>query len=158
MTPKKMKWFSYLFIIILIVIAVYPFVDDYFYSEKYTEIAILGPTGEIGKYPKQLQLGQELPLNIFLENHEKQTKLYRVEIKLIENSTLNHNSPPFIADPVLSFLTAIENNKNASHPIKVVIEQPFSGRIVAELYIFDTGASTYIYHDRWVALWMKTTE
>ncbi len=120
-------------------------------------MAILGPTGEIGKYPNQVHLSEELSLNIYLENHEKQTKLYKIDIKLVENSTLKEDLPPFNDNPVSSYLTVLEDGENTISPIKVVIDQPFNGKIIAELYIFDTSSTSYIYYDRWVAIWMKTT-
>jgi len=98
-----------------------------------------------------------LSLKIYLENHEKQTKLYKIVIKLVENSTLKDNSPPFVVNPVSSYLTVLGDDENTTYPIKVVIDQPFNGKLIAELYMFDVSANTYLYHDRWVAIWMKTT-
>ena len=158
MTPTTMKQIAYLFITILIIIAIYPIIDDSFYSPKFTEIAILGPTGKIGEYHHQIQLGEELSLNIYLENHEKQTKLYKIVIKMVENSSLQDNSSPFVVNPVSSYHIVLGDDENTIYPIKVAIEQPFSGKLVAELYMFDASTNTYLYHNRWVAIWMKTTE
>ncbi len=156
MTPTAMKRIGYTLIAILVIIVIYPYIENSLYSSKFTEIAILGPTGIIGDYSPQIQLGKVVPLNIYLENHEKEIKLYKVLIKLVENSTLNNSSPPFLVDPVSSYLTVLQNNENTTYPVEVVFNQPFSGKIVAELYMYDATASKYIYHDRWVAIWMKT--
>jgi uncharacterized membrane protein len=157
MTPTTVKRIAYLFIAILMIIAIYPFIKNSFYSPEFTEIAILGKTGIIGENPNQVQLGEELPLKIYIENHERQTMLYRIVIKLVENVTLEDNSPPFSVKPILSYLIVLGDNENTTYPFKVVIDQPFNGKLVAELYRFDSSATTFLYHDRWVAIWMKTT-
>ncbi|MHA1966393.1 MAG: DUF1616 domain-containing protein [Candidatus Hodarchaeales archaeon] len=158
MTPTTMKRIAYLFISILIIIAIYPIVSSSFYSQKFTEMAILGPKGNIGEYPHQVHLDEEFLLNIFIENHEKQTKLFKVVIKLVENSTLNENSPPFAEDPISSYIMVLGDEKNTTNPVNVVIDQHFNGKLVAELYMFNIAANSYVYHDRWVAIWMKTMD
>ncbi len=131
---------------------------NFFYSAQYTEMAILGPTGKIGEYTHQVQIGEDLTFNIYLENHEKNTKLYKIKIKLVENSSLGNTLPPFDVNTMSSYLIILEDDTNTTYPINIVIDQPFSGKLVAELYMFDVRNNSYLYHDMWVAIWMKTTD
>lgn len=158
MTPSTMNRIAYIFIIVLMIIAIYPFVKVSFFSNKFSELAILSSTGIIGDYPDQVRLGDEVSFQIYLENHEKQTKLYRTVIKLVEDSKLINNSPPFEVDIVAYYLAVVEDNANVVFPVNVLIDQPIDGKLVAELFVFDASENAYLYHDRWVALWIKTIE
>ena len=157
MKLKTMKSIAYFIVFISITIAMYPFLENTFYTTKYTEIAILGSTGIIGDYTYEVPLGDEFSLQIFLENHENQFKLYKTEIKLVDFFELN-NSPPFKVDSVASYLNVIENNANEVFPVRIEMEKPFYGKLVAELYIYDAVENIYHYHDRWVSIWIKTIE
>jgi len=156
MTPTTFKHISFLLIGFLILVAVYPIIAATFPTSKYSELALLGPTGKVNVYQNQVKLGEKLPFSIYLANHEDKVELYRFEVKTVQNTTLTSN-PPYDTVPIFTDLVIVENNMNVTKTIDVSLSSPFNGKIVVELYKFDSSTGTYLFSNRWVSAWLKTT-
>ena len=48
--------------------------------EPFSELGILGPNLKIGDYPRELVVGEEFDLYLYLGNHMGSTQLYRVYV------------------------------------------------------------------------------
>lgn len=57
-------------------------------GEPFTEFYILGPTGKISEYPKNLSIGENASVIIGLANHEYKQMNYTIEIWLIDKKTV----------------------------------------------------------------------
>jgi uncharacterized membrane protein len=156
MTPKTLRYIAYSVILTIMILSLYPLVSDYFYTPKFSEIAIMGPNENIGEYVHQVPLGAEYSVRFYIGNHETETKLYKTVVKLVDNSTLLESSPPFEVEALTSYLTVVRDGENSTFSINPMINQEFNGKLVAELYVFDPSSDSYVYHDRWVAIWLRT--
>ena len=56
--------------------------------EPFSELGLLGPSGKIGDYPREVVAGMPILLNIYVGNHEGRTMYY----KLLEDYTGECNS------------------------------------------------------------------
>ena len=156
MTPNTFKKISILLIGFLILVTIYPIIEATFPISKYSEIALLGPNGKVGEYQNQVKLGERLPFSIYLANYEANVELYRLEVKLVQNTTLANN-PPYNTIPIFTDIVVLDNEKNTTRTIDASLSNPFNGKLVIELYKFDSDTGTYLFNNRWISAWLKTT-
>jgi uncharacterized membrane protein len=154
--PQTVKYVAYALILGVIVISYYPLLSESMYSSSFSEIALVGSSGIIGEYEHQVPLGRELPFKVYISNHEEHTLLYKVVVKLVDNATALSGSPPFPVEPIASFLAVVKVGGNSTINVNPIITHEFNGKLVVELYIYDSASSSYIFHDRWVAVWLRT--
>ena len=87
-------------------------------GEQFTEFYVLGPTGIIGDYPRNITLGENASVIIGLVNHEYNTINYTIEIWLIEQTT-HYNESTKTNDTIYThmwFMEKISQTLNHTPP------------------------------------------
>ncbi len=127
--------------------------------EPFSELGILGPNMKIGDYPRELAVGEEFDLYLYVGNHMGSTQLYRVYVKL-GSRDLNVSDTEAYGAPVLTSIdAALADEHNETIPISLSI--PVSGvnlRLVFEMHRYDAELGGWEYHNRWNQLWLNVTE
>jgi uncharacterized membrane protein len=126
--------------------------------EPFSEIAILGPNQKIGDYPKNLTVGENFTLYLYVGNHEGKVMYYRVYVKLGNQSSIINESTPLDAPPIAQYEKILANNQTWLKPITLHIDEPgINYRLVFELWIYDSSLGKFRYHGRWLQLWINST-
>jgi len=127
--------------------------------EPFSELGVLGPNMKIGDYPRELVVGEEFDLYLYVGNHMGSTQLYRVYVKL-GSRDLNVSDTEAYAAPVLtSYDAALADEHNTTIPMSLSV--PGSGvnlRLVFEMHRYDEELGGWEYHNRWNQLWLNVTE
>lgn len=124
-------------------------------TEPFSELGILGPNMKIGDYPRELLVGQDFNLFLYVGNQEGSSNYYRVYAKLIHsNQTLTEETP--IDSPARFYWeTLLTYGSDALIPITMRIEEAgVDTRLVFELWRYDTDTHDFVYHKRHVQLWL----
>lgn len=126
--------------------------------EPFSELGILGPNMKIGDYPRELEVGEEFDLFLYLGNHIGAPQLYRVYVKLGSRDLNVSDTVEYVA-PVLTYYEyGLMDKENVTIPITLSV--PVSGvnrRLVFEMHRFDVDEGGYVYHERWNQLWLNVT-
>lgn len=125
--------------------------------EPFSELGILGPGMKIGDYPRELVVGEEFDLFLYLGNHMGSVEYYRVYVKLGDRGLNVSDTEPYAAPVLASYDAVLVDESNATIPISLSI--PESGvnlRLVFEMHRFD--GLGFVYHERWNQLWLNVTE
>ncbi len=140
------------------VIAAYPIIDKGRYVESFSELAVMGPNGNLGDYPHELVVGQELTLILYVGNHEGRSEYYQVVTKIGDKTTNMSDTTPLNRPPVKTWETILENESNTTIPINMSVnEAGLNRRLVFELWKYDSTSHTFIYYQRWTQLWLNVT-
>lgn len=147
---------------LLLVLAGFTVFDAYFSDrvvEPFSELGILGPEMKIGDYPRELVVGEEFDLYLYLGNHMGSVEYYRVYVKLGDRG-LNVSDVEAYPAPVLtSYDYVLLDKSNTTIPITLSIpESGVNSRIVFEMHRFDEDSGDFVYHKRWNQLWLNVTE
>ncbi len=70
---------------LLLVIAGFTVFQTFFADrlvEPFSELGILGPNMKIGDYPRELAVGEDFDLFLYMRNHMGSPQMYRVYVKL----------------------------------------------------------------------------
>ena len=127
--------------------------------EPFSELGILGPNMKIGDYPRELAVGEEFDLYLYVGNHMGSTQLYRVYVKL-GSRDLNVSDTEAYGAPVLTSVdAALADESNETIPMSLSV--PVSGvnlRLVFEMHRYNAELGGWEYHNRWNQLWLNVTE
>ncbi len=127
--------------------------------EPFSELGILGPNLKIGDYPRELAVGEDFNLYLYVGNHMGSTQLYRVYVKLGSRDLNVSDTEPYPAPVLTSYDIALANKQNTTMPITLSI--PESGtnlRLVFEMHRYNPELGSWEYHNRWNQLWLNVTE
>jgi uncharacterized membrane protein len=139
-------------------IAIYPILVEYRAVEPFSELGVLGPYGKLGDYPRELVVGQEISLFLYVGNHEGRSEYYQVVAKLGDKITNVSDTSPLDRPSVKSWDTILENESNTTIPINISIsEAGLNRRLIFELWKYDSSSHTFIYYQRWSQLWLNVT-
>ena len=126
--------------------------------EPFSELAILGPEGKIGGYPKEVVAGSPFTIVVYVGNHEGRAAYYRVLAKLGDESSTVNESAPLTAEPIAELRTVLAHNSSATFPLSLAIHEPGARlRLVFELWMFDEVAREFRYRGIWNQLWLNVT-
>lgn len=127
--------------------------------EPFSELGILGPNLKIGDYPRELAVGEEFDLYLYMGNHMGSPQLYRVYVKLGDRE-LNVSDTFEYPAPVLTHYDHVLSDKgNVTLPITLSIPEPgVNKRLVFEMHRYDVELGQFTYHERWNQLWLNVTE
>lgn len=127
--------------------------------EPFSELGILGPNLKIGDYPRELGVGEEFDLYLYLGNHMGAPQMYRVYVKLGDRG-LNISDTSAYPAPVLTYYDhSLGDKQNVTIPITLSLpEAGVNRRLVFEMHRFDVESGGYSYHERWNQLWLNVTE
>ena len=127
--------------------------------EPFSELGVLGPNMKIGDYPRELVVGEEFDLFLYVGNHMGSVEYYRVYVKLGDRG-LNVSDVVAYPAPVLtSFDAVLMDKSNVTIPMTLSVpEAGVNSRLVFEMHRFDEDVSEFVYHERWNQLWLNVTE
>ncbi|MEM2167651.1 MAG: DUF1616 domain-containing protein [Candidatus Bathyarchaeia archaeon] len=127
--------------------------------EPFSELGLLGSSGKIGDYPRNVAMGLPFQLNIYVGNHEGKVMYYRVLVKVGDKSSIVNASTPLSTEPIMDVRVVLEHNSSRIIPINITLYEPMiNARLVFEMWIYDEVAGVFKYHGRWNQLWINVTE
>jgi len=139
-------------------VAVYPILAEGRIVEPFSELGILGPNMKIGDYPRELAVGEEFDLFLYVGNHEGRVQYYRVLVKLGDRSVNVSDTTPLDAPVVAQYDVVLPNESNSTVPITLSVGRAgLNQRLVFELDRYDVGSGGFVYHQRWNQLWLNVT-
>ena len=140
------------------VVAVYPVLKEWRMGEPFSELGVLGPNGKIGDYPRDLVVGQEFSLLLYVGNHEGQSEYYRVEVKSVDQTLNISDTMPLDFPSFRSWETVLGNESNTTIPITMSLgETGPNRRLVFELWRYNPSSHVFVYNQRWTQLWFNVT-
>ena len=126
--------------------------------EPFSELAILGPNQKIGDYPKNLTVGENFDLYLYIGNHEGEVMYYRIHIKLGNQSSIINEAVPLNNPSMAQYETILSNDQTWLEPITLHIDEPgINYRLVFELWIYEPDGGVFTYHGRYNQLWLNVT-
>ena len=126
--------------------------------EPFSELGLLGPSGKIGGYPREVVAGIPFQLNVYVGNHEGKTMYYRVMVKVGGKSSIINASMPLQSKPVMDIRVILSHNSSTIIPVNVTLYDPaINVRLVFEMWIYNETAGAFNYYGRWNQLWMNVT-
>ena len=131
--------------------------------EPFTAIGLLNEECKIGEYPKEVFVGQNVTLCIFLDNHEGYPLLMKVKYKIGVSEELPTNTTPSPRPTIKEFEAVLDDGENVTMLVKVpiTVNEGFVGKRVAlifELWIYDVDKHEWVYSGRWNHLYVKVLE
>jgi uncharacterized membrane protein len=139
-------------------IAVFPILEGGRVVEPFSELGILGPNGKLGDYPREIAVGQEFSLFLYVGNQEGRCEYYRVLAKIGDQTTNVSEITPLNVPVSKIWETVLGSGLNVTIPFKMSIDQAgLNRRLVFELWRYDADTHNFVYHQRWTQLWMNVT-
>ena len=127
--------------------------------EPFSELGLLGPSGKIGDYPREVVAGMPILLNIYVGNHEGRTMYYRILVKVGDKSSTINSSVPLSAEPLTDIRVILSHNSSKIIPVNVTLYEPaVNARLILEMWVYDEAARGFKYHGRWNQLWINVTK
>jgi len=158
MIAERITYPAIAIIIIISLALVYQYINPTF-SEPYSELAVLGPNMKIGDYPKQVKVGDNFTLYLYVGNHEGHIMFYKVLVKLGNKQSIINSTHPMNATPIATYYFLLMNGKNETR--KIILSMPYSGiniRLVFELWAYSVNTDTFVYKGIWNHLWLNVTQ
>ncbi len=124
--------------------------------EPFSELGILGPNMKLGDYPRELEIGEEFNLFLYLGNHEGRVVYYRVLVK-IGDQEMNMSDTEALDVPTFRFYDqALQDQANVTLPISLQLDEAGENkRLVFELHRYETETNGFFYHNIWAQLWLN---
>lgn len=143
--------------LLLLFVALQPIIPQT--NEKFSELGILGPGKTISNYPTRVVAGQPVALYCYVGNHEGEVELYKVLVKVVNNTTLAlSNSTAVNAPVIVSYSQAVGDNQSWVFPVSLTLETTgLNMRIVFELWAFNSTTSSFTYLGLWNQLFVNVT-
>ena len=128
-------------------------------NQPFSEIGILGPQKTISNYPKQLVMGQNFSIYVYVGNHEKVTEYYQVLLKLGNRSTITNGSSYTNLPVISTYSYVLNDNQNVTFPVTMSINQTgLNQGLLFELWIYNTSSSSFGYSGDRGLLWVNVTK
>ncbi|MCS7098465.1 MAG: DUF1616 domain-containing protein [Candidatus Methanomethyliaceae archaeon] len=119
--------------------------------EPFSELGLLGPNMKIGDYPKQVFTGIPFLLHIYIGNHEGKTMLYKILVKVS-----NESGPSFPSEPIMEFIIALQHNQSKIIPVEIILNDPgINKRLIFEMWILN--GTNFVFYNRWNQLWLNVS-
>jgi hypothetical protein len=138
-------------------------VSNYFLVDlnknPFSSLGILGPDGKIGDYPKNVTLGQNFTLYLYVENKEGHIMYYQVLIK-VGNATSIVNQTNYLDVPPIAVYSFILFN----HQIeirKITLALNMTGeniKLIFELWAYSVTQNNFKYMGIWNQLYLNVTK
>ncbi len=125
------------------------------YTQSFSAIALLGPTGKLGDYPSTVIIGQPINLYIYVYNHMGVPTWFIVKVFITSNTSAE---PPLNQTPVMVFQRVLANNGTWIEPLTFSLNSTGSYRLIGELWMYDPGNLTLTYTGNYVQLWINVTQ
>jgi hypothetical protein len=138
-------------------------ISNYFLGDinknPFSSLGILGPNKKIGDYPKNITLGQNFTLYLYVENEEGHVMYYKVLVKVgnainIVNQTNYLDVPPIA---VYSFI--LFNHQNETRKITLAINMTGENiKLIFELWAYSATQNNFKYLGIWNQLFLNVTK
>ncbi len=155
---EDVKLVALAIIVSMMFITIYPILSANKVVEPFSELAILGPNGKLGDYPKNIIVGNSFKLFIYVGNQEENAQYYEVRAKLDDKSMNTSASKPLNTSVIAYYDFVLPKGGNETIPVSLSIPRTGQNlRLVFELWRFSPEAGDFIYDQRWNQLWMNVT-
>jgi len=126
--------------------------------EPFSELAILGPEGKIGNYPKEVVAGSPFTLVVYVGDREGRAVYYKVLVKLGDRSSIVNETTPLMAEPITELRAVLSHNSSTTLLINLTLCEPGTRlKLVFELWTFDEATREFKYRGIWNQLWLNVT-
>jgi uncharacterized membrane protein len=143
---------------VMVITTAYPLLVSHRPIEAFSELAILGENGRVGDYPKSVRVDSSFNLLLYVGNYEGRTEYYQVLAKVGDQGSNIADTTPLIAAPIASWDMVLMNNQNKTLPVTLSISNAGTNRrLVFELHVLDPGSGAFVYHQRWIQIWLNVT-
>lgn len=154
----ELKFLALVLIGLMAVVAIYPIINESRAVVSFSELGILGPNMKMADYPKTEIVNQSFNLYLYVGNHEGKLEYFRVVAKQGDSNSTITDTTPLNSPVIASWDLILQNEENSTFPIKLSMDKPgLKQCIVFELYIFNPETQNFVYHQRWVQLWLDVT-
>jgi uncharacterized membrane protein len=148
--------------IILVFAALQPVFFSISYTQKYSELGILGPNLTVGNYPTSILQNQSFTLYGYLVNQKGTAQYYNVLVKIGNQSTQISNSTYSNAPVIAQYYSTLDNNQTYIFPMNLSIGQTGANeRLIFELWSYKTsssgGAGIFVYTGVWDQIWLSVS-
>jgi uncharacterized membrane protein len=156
---KELRIASFAFVTIFAVLVVLqPFLMNA-NTQRFSELAILGPNREIGGYPRNIGPSSNISLYGYIENHEGSVQYYQFFVKLGNESTRISSLTPANASIIFEASQIVENNQNYTFPISLSVNTTGTNvRLLFELWAYSVEKEQFEYTGVWAQLWINVTK
>jgi len=146
---------------VLVVAVIFGISQSYFAGrvvEPFSAIALLGPEKKIGDYPREVLVGEEVKLYLYISNFEGKTAYYKVYVKLGNESTTVSNESPAQAPVIATYESILAHQEEKVMPVSLTIDKPMvNAKLIFEMWILDEETMQFKYHGRYLQLWLNVT-
>jgi uncharacterized membrane protein len=158
MIDDEVKLVALVLIGAMAVVAVSPVITTGWIVEPFSELGVLGPNGKVGDYPKEINVGEQVNLFIYVGNQEGRSKYYQVFAKLSNESNTTIDAKPLDVPPFAIWNIVLMNGQNTTLPITLSFnDSGLNKRLVFELYVFNPASNGFEYDNKWIQLWLNVT-
>ncbi len=126
------------------------------YTQPFSAIGLLGPTGKLGNYPSTVVVGQPISLYIYVYNHMGVPTWFVVRVFVTNNTVAQ--PPPLNQTPIMVFQRVLLNNESWVEPLTLSINSTGTYRIIGELWMYSPSNLTLVYTGNYVQLWVNVTQ
>jgi uncharacterized membrane protein len=130
-------------------------------GEEFVAIGLLNEDCKIGYYPRNVTLGSNVTLCLYVGNYMSKPVAYKVLYKVALNaSQLPTNTTPSSVGQLAAWVGALSSGSNSTTVVSVPIPSNASTvgsrvSLVFELWLLDTKAGSWVYSGRWADLWVQ---
>lgn len=128
--------------------------------EPFTALGLLNENCVIGYYPREVVVGENVTLCIFVDNHMNEPIYYRVVYRIGTNNTIPTNTTPSPEPEIKEWRGVLNQGENTT--FKVVVPIKYSGKtntsrvaLIFELWIYNVDNNEWVYTGRWNHLYVK---
>ena len=144
---------------LIVLVSIFAYSEFYFSRnvvEPFSEFGILGPNLKIGDYPRNVTVGENVNLNIFISNNMGKPTYYVVMAKLRDKES-SLDPAPGSPDVIIDLILSHEDERII--PFNFTIINPgLNQRLVFELWTYNVTSKSVEYHDRWGWIWINAIE
>ncbi|MEM3739754.1 MAG: DUF1616 domain-containing protein [Candidatus Korarchaeum sp.] len=146
-------------IIVVVTFTVLQFLYAEMTVEQFSELGLLGATGRVGDYPREVVAGSPFQLKVYVGNREGKVMYYRILVKVGDKSSIVNVSTPLNAEPIMDLRVVLMHNSSKVIPINITLyEAKVNVKLFFEMWVYDEGSGVFRYTGRWNQLWINVTE
>lgn len=110
---------------------------SYWKPGPYSLLAVLNENKQLGGYPDNVPANSTFILYAYVENHENELGLYKVNVYIL-NTSVDVNSTFYLnAKPYHSIYLLINNNGNSTVPFTITFNKAGEYKIALLLFMFN---------------------
>jgi uncharacterized membrane protein len=127
-------------------------------AEGFSELAVLGPNMRAADYPREVFVGQQFSLYLYVINREGEVTFYKILVKTGNKSSFVNSTAPMNAPVVAEYDKILMNDQTWTRPIILSINKTESNiRLVFEMWTYNDATDGFVYEGRWNQLWLNVS-